>query len=42
MNKYAIAALLFLFNNEVLSWIALVIIAALLLGNFTKEVFKEL
>lgn len=37
MKKYAIAASLFLFNNEIVSWLALVIIAGMAVIAFLKE-----
>lgn len=37
MKKYAFAALLFIFNNEILSWIGLVIIAIMLFIAFLRE-----
>ena len=41
MKKYAIAASLFLLNNEVLSWLALLIIVAIAVASFAKAVDKE-
>lgn len=41
MKKYAIAASLFLFNNEVISWLALLIIAAIAITAFATSVGKE-
>lgn len=41
MKKYAIAASLFLFNNEVISWLALLIIAAIAITTFATSVGKE-
>lgn len=41
MKKYAIAASLFLLNNEVLSWLALLIIVAIAVASFAKKVEKE-
>lgn len=41
MKKYAIVASLFLLNNEVVSWIALVIICVMALAAFCKAVVKE-
>ena len=40
--KYAIPSAFFLFNNEVISWIALAVIVGMALYSFTKEVMKEL
>lgn len=41
MKKYAIAASLFVLNNEVISWLALMIIAAIALVEFAKAVDRE-
>lgn len=41
MKKYAIAASLFLFNSEVVSWLALTIITAIALVEFAKAVDRE-
>ena len=41
MKKYAIAASLFLLNNEVISWLALLIIVAIAAASFAKKVDKE-
>ena len=38
MKKYLITASLFLFNSEVISWLALTIIAAIALAEFAKAV----
>ena len=37
MKKYAFAALLFIFNNEILSWIALAAIAFMLVYALLKD-----
>ena len=37
MKRYACAALLFIFNNEILSWLGLVIIVAMLVIAFLRE-----
>lgn len=42
MRKYAIAALLFLPGNEILSWIALAVIAGMAVYGFFKEVIEQL
>lgn len=41
MKKYAIAASLFLFNNEVISWLALLIIVAIAIAAFATSVGEE-
>ena len=41
MNKYLLAASLFLFNNEVISWLALAIICAMALIAFAKAADAE-
>ena len=41
MKKYAAVCALFLFNAEIISWIALLIIAAMLLADFGKKVMEE-
>lgn len=41
MKKYAIAASLFLFNSEVMSWIALAIICVMALIAFAKAADRE-
>lgn len=41
MKKYAIAASLFLFNNEVISWLALLIIVAIAITAFATSVGEE-
>lgn len=41
MKKYAIAASLFLLNNEVVSWLALLIIVAIAVSSFAKAVDEE-
>ncbi len=41
MKKYAMAASLFLFNNEVISWLALLIIAAMAFAEFARAVDRE-
>lgn len=41
MKKYAIAASLFLFNSEVMSWIALAIICTMALIAFVKAADRE-
>lgn len=41
MKKYAIAASLFLFNSEVISWLALAIICAMALIAFAKAADRE-
>lgn len=40
MKKYIAAASLFVFGNEVLSWLAIVVIAAMLLFAFLNEAGK--
>lgn len=42
MKKYIVPASLFVFNNEVLSWLALLIIVSILVYNFLKEVINAL
>lgn len=41
MKKYAIAASLFLLNNEVISWLALLIIVAIAITAFATSVGEE-
>ena len=41
MKKYAAVCVLFLFNAEVISWLALLIIVALLAADFGKEAMEE-
>ena len=41
MKKYAIAASLFVLNNEVISWLALAIICAMALIAFAKAAGRE-
>lgn len=41
MKKYAIAASLFLFNNEIISWLALLIIVAIAITAFATSVGEE-
>ena len=41
MRKYAIAASLFLLNNEIVSWLALLIITVIALTEFAKVVDRE-
>lgn len=41
MKKYAAVCALFLFNAEIISWIALLIIVAMLLADFGKRVMEE-
>lgn len=41
MKKYAIAASLFLFNSEVMSWLALAIICTMALIAFAKAADRE-
>lgn len=41
MKKYAIAASLFLFNNEVISWLALLIIVAIAITAFAASIGEE-
>ncbi len=41
MKKYLCVASLFLANNEIISWIALVILAVMLLVTFTLEARRE-
>ncbi len=41
MKKYLITAGGFVFNNEILSWILIAIIAAMALIDFAKAVDKE-
>ena len=41
MKKYAIAASLFLLNNEVISWLALLIIVAITITAFATSVGEE-
>jgi len=41
MKKYAAVCALFLFNAEIISWIALLIIVAMLLADFGKRIMEE-
>ena len=41
MRKYLSIACVFLLNNEVLSWIALAVIAWMAIVDFAKEVDRE-
>lgn len=41
MKKYAVAASLFMLNNEVISWLALVIICVMALVAFVNAVDRE-
>ncbi len=41
MKKYAAVCALFLFNAEIISWIALLIIVALLAADFGKKAMEE-
>ena len=41
MSKYAIAAISFLLNNEVLSLIAVAVIAYMLVFDFFKKTYEE-
>lgn len=41
MKKYAVAASLFMLNNEVISWLALVIICVMALAAFVNAVGRE-
>lgn len=41
MKKYAAVCVLFLFNAEVISWLALLIIVALLAADFGKKAMEE-
>lgn len=41
MKKYAAVCALFLFNAEIISWLALVIIATMLLVDFGKKATEE-
>lgn len=41
MKKYAIAASFLLFNNEVISWIAVTVIAGMALVTFLKEMERS-
>jgi hypothetical protein len=41
MKKYAAVCALFLFNAEIISWLALLIIVAMLLADFGKRIMEE-
>lgn len=41
MKKYAAVCALFLFNAEIISWLALLIIVAMLLTDFGKRIMEE-
>jgi len=41
MKKYAAVSVLFLLGSEVISWLALLIIVALLAADFGRKVMEE-
>ena len=41
MKKYAAVCVLFLLGSEVISWLALLVIAAMLLADFGKKAMEE-
>ena len=41
MKKYATVCALFLFNAEIISWLALLVIVAMLLVDFGKKAMEE-
>ncbi len=41
MKKYAAVCVLFMFNAEIISWLALLIIVAMLLADFGKRAMEE-
>ena len=41
MKKYAAVSVLFLLGSEVISWLALLVIAAMLLADFGKKAMEE-
>ena len=41
MKKYAAVCALFLFNAEIISWLALLIIVTMLLADFGKRIMEE-